>query len=845
MTTPLRPLLSLCCLLAVTLAVGAAPPVTDHYLRSLGSAGGAVTVVIDNPVMVDTSVYLPANVTLQIGPGGSITSLPGVTFEVRGAYAAPPTLHHLFGEGWVKLPNTEVYPDWFGARPNATHDADYRLTVDAPVPNAHYFRKALFAAGPGGRIRLARQGVYEALDAADLRQQFARNFGASTFKERKGALDLNPRFEGGNVADMIFDGVTVRGQGKAATLLACPNDDSRCVGFIAAIYRQGGWSYHPDSVLTYGTEVVRGQQYLVPRTAREREQAKKMDRVMVVNGGSYYDQEKGQMNRGARVEGDRLLLDYPFEKNMGLEAFSHYGTTLEAFTAPPEGGSVRIRTEKSVGKGRSGLFSIENDLYELVSKDGDDLYTVRSVPGHGNAVGKVYPAGSRTGMARVVIPMRLTPAEQTIEDIGVVGRYDGAQISNVMDLTFRRSLIVQAPPVDQGLTINADGSLNVTFEDCTIIGAGDAKAFYGQLARSTTNMHFVRCRMHPLEVSEFTTGTRIEASELYLDGGDPDAFTDREVLSVGSTTAFTEVLRTTLRGSNLVGIVGSRDIQVYGSTAGGGLVLRDVTVEGDNIRNMFNFGVAGVDIDGLHSSGRIRGWITRLGAQPDDANGRNASPDVPAVSRMRNATFVGRVNQVIAGYWGAADATFEVRRTGYYDDAGARAGAYSRSRGSLIDKSGPREPTFLRVEGLIHGWTLREERDPEVQYPGDLTETSYVRLTLQDAALYDRKLNPTGERVDSTICFGPACRPYLPPVWHTGSLPVNSAQGSVVLRIPDAAGQPLQLFLRPESEEDQGGGAQVWYEPVSPGSYRVSWSGAGAGLPRRIEYAFATASSVK
>ncbi|WP_157976284.1 hypothetical protein [Lewinella sp. IMCC34191] len=740
--------------------------VTEDYLRSLRPTS-EMLIVLKQRVAITADLELSKliNFSTLEGPGQFELMNNGVDLTIHGAVNAP--FKELFlGEGHVHLMQKYAKVDWFGAKADAVfNEADLELRSYG-TKSYHGFRKALAAVKARGRIEFG-YGGYAMIDTSeDVRTRFGRERGP--VRVSRGALTLYLWYENGD--KVLYDSVEVYGQGMGKTYLLSErfNEEGEQQGGIEYSPTRGqGWNDTDDNIreqATYTTTVRPGQNYLVLKDSWMNRPFTPGQSVFVRNGGNGFDQDNGQPNVVKEVRDSLILFEYPFQRDLSLANASSIGG-LSAFTMPPEQGIVQVEFLRDRGYssrkppgGRDKMFSYGNNLFQLVSDDGDNRYTIRNVGGKSNdPQGTQYAANAlRVMKSRTVFTTTTTLRGAWVRDMSIRANYNAFTISNFIDCGAERVHMLYKANEEGGLTLNGDGGLNFSMKDC-VVEAAPGQWAGSQIARSMTNFVSEGTQWINIKhaIIEFSEGTKFINDKFLFDytntektapTGDKNP---KGCVAVGLTTG-----NTLFRDCEFVqmggdAVVANFDINQWSATAGGRITFEDCYMNALDVDALVSVKSPGLFINGLRATGVVTSLFGGTGSGPlntDSVSVTGVGQDgqtawaVGGVSKITDFEFIGSFDQVFN-----LPPESLIMRNSVAIWQGFRYDKMDNSRvvdGLLVSGAGRKGRSNFRsdVEMEIHGMPL-VTNVPAVKFDATMNSLDRFEFTLIRPKLYFKVSN--------------------------------------------------------------------------------------------------------
>ncbi|WP_104418868.1 hypothetical protein [Neolewinella xylanilytica] len=740
--------------------------VTEAYLRAL-DPDEEILIILRQKVYLREDLELSdrINFTFQEGPGQFQLLDNAVDLTINGAVNAP--FKEIFiGEGHVHLGKKYAKVDWFGSKPDAVFDSSDLELKSYGTKSYHGYRKALAAVKGKGRIEFG-YGGYAMVDTTDgVRTLFGRERGKH--RVSKGALTLHLRYE--NSEDVLYDSIEVYGQGMGKTYLLCERynaDGFQPGGIEYSPARSLGWT-DSDSNLefqaTFTDQVNAGQNYLDLKDASMAGIFKSGQTVFARNGGMGFDVDGGQFNVVREIRGARIIFEYPFQRDLSVENASSIGG-LSAFTMPVEGRTVQVQFNRDPGfasrkapGGPDKTFSYGNNLFRLVSDDGNNTYTIENVAGKFND-----PAGTRyaENELRVMKSRTLFLATRTlrggwVRDMSVRANYNAFTVSNLVDCGAERVHMLYKANEKGGLTLNGDGGLNFRMKDC-VIEAAPGQWVGSQIARSMTNFVSTGTRWINIKhaIIEFSEGTKFIGDYFFFDAKNTERASPMGgnqpigVMSVGLTTG-----NTLFRDCEFVqmggdGVILNNDINQWSATAGGRVTIEDCTMSAIDVDALISIKSPGLFINGLRGSGVVSSIFGATGSGPEETDltsvsgvGQNGETafTIGGVSKINDFEFIGNFDQVFRSPPQSLlmRNSLAVWQGGRSDDIDDRR----ISHGALVTGAGDAGRTNFRtdVEMEIHGMPI-VTNVPGFKFDAAMNPLDKFEFTLVRPKLYYKVSN--------------------------------------------------------------------------------------------------------
>ena len=798
-------LLLLFCLLAITDAGATTPPITQDSLYALTAPanGEPLRVVIRNRVAFTRVDTIAAGVVLDFREGGS--------FDLSGLPLGQGRMHRIvilarieaaedrqlfFGAAHLPfVGQRRVSANWFGARADGVVDTVSQVVLNTGYThNFHAFRQAALAVTWfGTRVDEQTQITYapvtdgrryvwsdtthrvrqEVTGEADPRWRFTQ--AQSGFK-----WVLRLRTPAGKTEYLLLHNLLVGDTTVTdpyARPFQAPNQGSRSWdhpediaqhtgktfleegGGELGLYGESGDEDRGTEIIMVRDEVPAGSTYLVALPGQDLTRVCPGDHWRMSNGASYDNQWNGQYNTVAAVSGDTIHFRHAFVQDMSGYAHAWRFRLLLPFVQPAPGATVQLTTTEQPGGNHYPYFTLGNNLYERISRDGDGQYTVRLL-GNGNKnevpAGETIPAGTRGGDPRGLVRTPLVVVGAELAGVTLYPRRDGIRWGKNMHGGLTNVVVHHAqedPEYPSGLTLSLDGGYGMHLRRCTLT-TNPGQLESAQVARSSTLLEVTDCdiRNVALEVIEFSKGLRFVGNTFYLDAltnSHPRKYnytSAREVdgarlepvtaLKLGVTGGDHLVHDNRFEVIGAVTVFSSTDIAEWRAAAGAGPTITDNRIIANYVETVYSLESTGGLIADNTVTGRIRTLYGRTGGAPLEEDigatsgiGRSDysaySPGGPTI--WRGNTYKGLIDQALDQEPLNMEMDDRIERTG----PSGYGADYARARGTIV-QGGESERGVLRVRLhlVLQGWD--EAPDEHVRDNNRYGPDDYVLLELPD-----------------------------------------------------------------------------------------------------------------
>lgn len=463
------------------------------------------------------------------------------------------------------------------------------------------------------------------------------------------------RFRVNNNWELRRSNMTIRGEGKDATILDAPYQNGGVFAF--APYRDAGWIIEPELLYTYEDTAAIAQGYISLKQGQDMTAFVPGTAFFINAGASYNDQNFGEFNMVDRVVGNKIYLKYNLGRDYTTARSSWYGILAQDFTPPPVGETaVAVFASGPPSDVSVRSISILNDLYRVVAVSGNSV-TLRNL-GKGN-VSSVFPAGTKVYRQRAIILTPSTVKNTVIEDLTIEGRRGGITISNTIATQLNRVRIVRLPSsIQGGLWLDGDDGRDFTMQNCEVYCPNEI--FGSQLARSFGQARFINTIFNnaSLAIHEFTFDVLVQGCNWHLYRS---SITDNfpwAAIFAGQTCSNIKIVQNTFTLDNVSAAISSSDIQEFR-----GLSQTGFLVQGNTFKlNRVSAAIAINRVSGMHnisdnqifgdcgaifSSGSIRPNKTNESYVRDTGTDRQTNVfTFGADMVIKNNQFVGTTNSV-------------------------------------------------------------------------------------------------------------------------------------------------------------------------------------------------------
>ena len=705
---------------------------------TLAAAGGRAEIA--RGITISGTVTLTAKELEFVGDGHLIGPASAKVI-IEGNVVADPFAHIFRGEMEVKLVKGYANMAWFGGKDDARWNIYTRQRIDGDyTANAHALRKAQWAVYPRGTVEI-NKGVYEFGDTTEaVRYAFA----GREFKEAAAVVPFFTSFRTGSA--VVYDSVTVTGQGMGQTVLMRPAADAEGRTLSGVDYsptRSGG---HLDGQAEYGFQATFedgigvGQTYLDVRTDEMATRFEPGMRVCVRNGGNGFDQDKKEYKVISRVIGRRVYFTEPFYRDMSIASASVAGQITSGFTMPAEGDTVHVdyigSGNQPLGGGNQKTFSVGNNYLAMVEEiDVDDnengRFAIMNIPGFANdTAGTVFPPNAVAYKARLMFIATTSTRGAWVKNCTILAGRHAWTISNFYDCGAYNVEMIHDPDLTGGLMLNADGGVNFDMIECvsrTVTGEFGGS----QLARSITNFRSYRSEWHQVKHTaiEFTEGASFIEDKFYFDvntNAKPDGTGNNPIglFAFGPTGGRTSLIDCEFYmdggGNSASSLFTSTDVGKYTSSNGGGVRIINGYADVTGVNTLISVGVPGLVIDNFRARGNVVSLYGDLGAAPhkdsiqavagfsqNSVFGGTGYADF-GLSKV-DVEFTGGIDQIYNSTLVYAEVTGRVTRTGSALGIGTPINDSRVVDGSLISKSTLKDwegILYVKSDLTVMGWPI-------------------------------------------------------------------------------------------------------------------------------------------
>lgn len=347
-------------------------------------------------------------------------------------------------------------------------------------------------------------------------------------------------------------------------------------------YRHIGWSDRASEQYPFRPDSGRrGETSVTLLDSAWHADFKAGDLVFIRNGACRFDQDYGEFNEVAAIDGaGGLTFKHPLARDYTLGCVNWAGTVANDFTMPKEQRMVNVVTSSGPGNFQPVAgepVTVGDQLFEVAST-GKNSLQLRNV-GRGNAPsGTKISAETKIAKSRAVIKLTQSTRDFRAEKIQFIGHRKILNLSNSYEMEFVDCRFVRQPAdaddARSGLTIDGDGGRWARFTRCTL----KASPPWGmQFARSFGGAIFDSCTFEDATVAftEFSFDCEVTGCVLNFHGPNPEA-----VIVVGKSGGDFRITHNQIRAENSAFIFDSQfDIQSQRHGGEGRLVIRDNIIE--------------------------------------------------------------------------------------------------------------------------------------------------------------------------------------------------------------------------------------------------------------------------
>jgi hypothetical protein len=403
---------------------------------------------------------------------------------------------------------------------------------------------------------------------------------------------------------ILRDNVRLLGDGADRTILMTGARVQECL--VLSGYRHIGWSRtYPigDDDGNVGTLELHLQEPV------EEGSLASGKLVFIRDGANRFDQDYGEFNEVAHVNGDQVELVHPLARDYRLSSANWAGKVGAPFDVPAPGSSVDVPFSRDAGcfippPGESVTIGGHSFRVDSVGHAGRVRLTNAD---HGKAVlGGHIEAGSVVSKERGLVVLVASTRGFQCERLTIRGRRKALDISNSYESSFIDCTIERKPDgvrVSGGIVIDGDDGRFATFTRCAIQADPPCGM---QFARSFGDVTFNQCHFVNADAAftEFSFNCSVVDSTFDMSGS--PRFKD--VVIVGWSCGSVRLMRDTIRARGVDAVFDARsDIQSARHRSEGEMLIADCTVVAEDTGAVFLLDArAPVKISGNSVTGNFR-----------------------------------------------------------------------------------------------------------------------------------------------------------------------------------------------------------------------------------------------
>jgi hypothetical protein len=311
--------------------------------------------------------------------------------------------------------------------------------------------------------------------------------------------------------------------------------------------------------------------------------------VFIRDGANKFDQDYGEFNEVARVNGSEIELVHPLARDYRLSAANWAGRVMAPFDVPASGSSVDATFSRDAGcfippPGESVTIGSHSFRVDSVGHDG--RVRLSNADQGKVALASHIEAGSVVAKARGLVVLAASTRGFRCERLTIRGRRKALDISNSYESSFSDCTIERRPdgaPVSGGIVIDGDDGRFATFSRCTIQADPPCGM---QFARSFGDVAFNECHFVNADAAftEFSFNCSVADSTFEMSGR--PRFKD--VVIVGWSCGNVRLVRDKITARGVDAVFDARsDIQSARHRSEGEMLITDCAVQADDTSAVF------------------------------------------------------------------------------------------------------------------------------------------------------------------------------------------------------------------------------------------------------------------